>query len=388
MLKLFVPTLFLLTNLLIAQTIDMEKKLEELKKQFAPDSRVAIFEYTLDKQNKLLTVKTDNVDAVKKLGILRSSFGDFNLQVELLPAENLGDEVYGIINLSVANLRKEHRHASELVSQAILGTQVKVLQKSGEWYRIQTPDKYISWTDDDGLALKNFQDLDAWKISPKIIYLKEFGFSYKTPDENSMHVSDLVLGNILKLVAEEGEYYKVEYPDGRIAFVPISESAKYDLWLKSINPDAKKVIKTAYRFMGLPYLWGGTSAKGVDCSGFTKTVYFVNGILLPRDASQQILTGERVDTENGFENLKPGDLLFFGRKAEEGQKEKITHVAIYIGNMEFIHAAGKVKINSLDPKAPNFSKYRLETFIRAKRILNSLNKNGIETVNQSEFYSE
>ena len=97
--------------------------------------------------------------------------------------------------------------------------------------------------------------------------------------------------------------------------------------------------------------------------------------------------GILVDTENGFENLQKGDLLFFGFNGTEKKKERITHVGIYIGNMEFIHEAGRVKINSFDETKPNFSKYRFEHFIRARRIITSLNNNGITMVKDSKFYN-
>jgi cell wall-associated NlpC family hydrolase len=133
-------------------------------------------------------------------------------------------------------------------------------------------------------------------------------------------------------------------------------------------------------------LWGGTSAKGMDCSGFTKMVYFLNGIVLERDASQQVNQGSLIDTQNGFDKLQTGDLLFFGEHKTDSTKERVTHVAIYLGNYQYIHEAGRVKINSFDKDASNFNEYRLKHFIRAKRILNSIDKNGISSIKRNKFY--
>ncbi len=96
--------------------------------------------------------------------------------------------------------------------------------------------------------------------------------------------------------------------------------------------------------------------------------------------------GELVDTKDGWQNLQAGDLLFFGTKAKENKKERITHVAIYIGDGDFIHAAGRVKINSLNSSKSSYSEYRNNRFIRAKRILTSVGKNGIERILENSFY--
>ena len=111
----------------------------------------------------------------------------------------------------------------------------------------------------------------------------------------------------------------------------------------------------------------------------------MNGVIIPRDASQQVSIGEEVDTKNGFGNLQKGDLLFFGKKATEKSKERITHVAIYLGDMKYIHSSGRVRINSLDQNEEDFNKYRYDTFIRAKRILGSYSR-GENLLSKNSFY--
>jgi gamma-D-glutamyl-L-lysine dipeptidyl-peptidase len=90
--------------------------------------------------------------------------------------------------------------------------------------------------------------------------------------------------------------------------------------------------------------------------------------VLPRDASQQIQLGELVDTKQGWQNLQPGDLLFFGVPAQPGKPERVVHVGMWIGNTEFIHAASRVQVSSLNPDAANYDAFEHKRFLRAKRI--------------------
>ncbi len=365
------------------------KIIEDIKNQYAPDNRVAVFEITAIESANIFTLTGEtNIPEAKErlLNNLKTRSLNFIDHIRLLPEPELGDEIYGVVNLSVANIRSTPAHSAELAIQALLGTPVKIYKKAPGFYLIQTPDNYIAWVDEDGITRMNKPRLDEWLNYEKVIYTKEYGFSYSQSNEFSSRVSDLTAGNILINLGVEGNFYKVKYPDGRIAFVEMDNCENFITWLNKNNPIEADIVSTAESFMGIPYLWGGTSAKGMDCSGFTKTVYFLNGIVLPRDASQQVNTGILVDTENGFEKLRAGDLLFFGSQKNDSTKERITHVSIYIGNYQYIHAAGRVKINSFDKNAANFNEYRLDHFIRAKRILNSIDKNGVSSIKRNKFY--
>ncbi len=393
MLKLILITaIFLITNLKAQEmnSIDNYKKIvNEVKTKFAPDKRTAIFnvEVTQAEDKIILKGETNLPEAKEKL---LSKIIDKNLidEIELLPEKSLGENIFGIVNLSVANIRTAHENSAEMATQALMGTPVKIYKKFHGWFLAQTPDNYIGWIDNDGVQLMDDNEFTDWRNSKKAIVTVSYGFSRTSPDEKSLPVSDIVEGDIFKFLSEDGNYFKVEYPDKRIAFISSDKIQGYAEWLSSREITSKNILSTAESFMGIPYLWGGTSAKAFDCSGFTKTVYYLNGVMLPRDASQQVHTGEIVNTENGFENLQTGDLLFFGRKATDSTSEKVTHVALYIGNMEFIHASGRVRINSLDKNQYNFSEYRFNSFIRAKRILTSLDKNGIRKLQSIKYYSK
>jgi cell wall-associated NlpC family hydrolase len=399
--KLVITILFTFLPLtLIAQDkFDMEQIqsiIEEVKIKFAPDKRTAIFDVAVenlsadrhDENGSLILKGETNLPDAKDELLQKLNEYKLSEQIKLLPEAELEDKTYGIINLSVANLRTKPDHQTEMATQALLGTPIKILKKEKGWYLVQTPDEYISWVDGTGLFRVNYDSLAEWLNSEKIIYTNDFGFSYTAPDKSSERVSDLVIGDLLKYSGEEKGFCKVIYPDGKTAFIKSEECGPFNDWLDEVNPTAENIIKTAKSFMGIPYLWGGTSIKGMDCSGFTKMAFYLNGVVLPRDASQQVHTGEPVDTEERLENLQPGDLLFFGRKGTNTSKERITHVAIYIGDGDYIHASGKVRINSFAKYKPNYNAYRDDSFVRAKRVLTSIDSNGVTTILNNKFYNE
>ena len=367
---------------------DIQKIISEVQQKYAPDKRTAVFNVSpkiegegiqLSGETNLPVAKSELVNNLEKEGL------NIQDEIEILPAKNLGENIFGIIDISVATLRVKPEQQAELATQALLGCSVTLLKKVKGWFLVQTPDKYIAWLESGSFVPISKEQLSEWNSSDKVIFTSHYGFSYSKNNINSDPVSDLVIGNILKKIDIQGEFVKVEYPDKRVAFIPNSSCEDYKQWLNSSRLNAENIIATAKTFLGVPYLWGGTSAKLMDCSGFTRTVFFLNGIYLPRDASQQVNVGIPIDTKNGFENLHPGDLLFFGKKATETSKEKITHVGIYIGNDEFIHEAGMVHISSFDKSAKNFNAYRLKQFVRAKRIIGSVGENGVEALKSVQY---
>ena len=360
---------------------DIPKIIEEIRTKYAADKRTAIFNINFTSEEKFvyLSGETNLPEAKKELLSLleKSNVVD---QIIMLPSVDLGTKIYGIVNLSVADVRTKPEHSAELATQVLLGSRLKILKSSGEWYLVQCEDDYIGWMDNDGVYLMDHEKFDEWNKTKKIIVTAPFTFSYSEGNVYSTPVSDVVQGNLLKFISRKEDFIKVEFPDERIAFILNDQVQDYEEWLDERNQSYDAINFTAHMMMGIPYVWGGTSIKGLDCSGFTKRVFQLNGVQLPRDASQQVHIGELVDTKNGFDNLMPGDLLFFGSIDHITGKEKISHVAIYLGNLEFIHASGRVRINSFDNTKSNFAEGRLKTFIKAKRVLGSLGRNDVKLI--------
>jgi len=351
-----------------ADATPYQAQIEAVKKQFAPDSRTALFDV---KSNGTVLTGETNLPQAKAalLEQLQKEKKTFIDSIEVLPSAELKGRHYAVVTVSVANLRSKPGHPAELSTQATLGTPLRVWKGQRGWYYVQTPDHYLAWVDAGGIELMTEAQYARWSESKKIIYTRPFGFAYAAADKAGATASDLVYGNTLTVQKEDNAFYQVQFPDGRTAFIAKEEAMPYTVWASSRQPNGQNLVQTAYQLMGLPYLWGGTSFKGVDCSGFTKTVYFMNGLVLPRDASQQVAIGEPVDTKNGWNNLQPGDLLFFGTPAKDGKPERVVHVGMWIGgNQEFIHSASKVRISSFNASAPNYDPSELNRFLRAKRV--------------------
>jgi len=346
--------------------------LDSLKRVFAPDKRVAIFDITLEYMNGKLLAKGKTDQPKAKTALLEQLEGKKLVvvdSVEVLPSAHLEGKTYGLVVNSVGNLRSSPKHSAELATQATLGMPLKVLERQGTWYRVQTPDRYIAWLDSGALLTMAPSAFETWNKSPKLIFTDTYGFAYTTPTTEALRVSDLVMGDLLQLLETGNGFYKAAYPDGRIGYIPTEQAQPLEEWLPAAVPDSLALVEMAFKMRGVPYLWGGTSAKGVDCSGFTKTIFFMNGLVIPRDASQQVHAGEPIDTTEGFEQLQVGDLLFFGRKANDSLPEKVVHVGMWIGNGRFIHASNQVRISSMQPEDPLFDAYERNRYLRAKRLV-------------------
>lgn len=352
---------------------------EQIRKQYAPDGRTAVFEFLPDHEalgkHVLFTTEPAAAAAFERELVQNQLAGD--VTVHVMPDHSVGDRTKGIVNLSVANLRTQPRNQAEMATQLLMGTPVDLLHRQGGSYRVRTPEGYIAWIPVSAVAPKTNAEASAWKESEKVIFTSDYGFAYRDADDQSQRISDLVLGNILLAGPAADGYIAVTYPDGRTGFVRDDQVRPFDEWLATRQLLPANILAVAERMIGVPYLWGGTSNKGLDCSGFTKTAYYMNGLVIPRDASQQVLTGEpldvltdgKTDPEKILANLQPADLLFFAEAKEENPNARITHVAIYKGNGEFIHASGLVRINSFLPDAPNFDGHQNRTLVTARRYI-------------------
>jgi len=358
-----------------AEYPELKAVIDTVRILYVPDIRDDVFDITLSQRNgKPLIHGVTSVAEAKNdlLTRIRKIHPETIDSIIILPDENLGDNIFAVAKVSVADLRTSADYAGEMATQLILGTSMQILQNDQDWFRVKTPEGYVAWLQNGTVTQMNRKTHEQWESAPKVIFTCDYGFAYETPDENKQRSSDMVFGCLLQWKGDSGRFYTVAYPDGRQAYILKSQSQMYTDWKNSIRLTEESIVQKALELKGIPYSWGGTSVKAMDCSGFSKIVYLKHGIILKRDASQQAKTGIPVDISEGYSQLRPGDLLFFGKKAENNCKERIRHVAIYLGNMEFIHSAGDVHISSFDPAQPHYDRHNTKEFIRARRMLGEL----------------
>ncbi len=230
--------------------------------------------------------------------------------------------MFGICNLANIPLRIEPNDRSEIVSQVLFGEHFLVLEKQKQWIKIKL----------------QFDDYEGWVDEKQFQYISE-------KDYDNLNHQDIILNSDLIEYITGKDNFMMPVPLGSsLAFLENPEINSLDLIFEGSKTSGKKskseIISTSFLYLNAPYLWGGKTPFGIDCSGFTQMVYKLCGYKLLRDASQQSYQGEALSF---IEESEPGDLAFFDN--EEG---KIIHVGIMMKDNYIIHASGKIRIDRLD----------------------------------------
>jgi len=260
-----------------------------------------------------------------------------------------------VVVVPVANMYSKPETNADVVSQAIYSENVSILQDEHGWLHIETPDRYTGWIESSSLLRRA-----PYAISGRIARVESLFASLYRERDITEHapVVTIPLGTRLEITAEpdgsNGRWLAAQLPDGRSAWIQ-----RGDVSFSLAKDSIPEVIAWSKRFLGLPYLWGGTSTFGFDCSGLTQTLYRRLGHLMPRDADLQAAWSGLKPVAS--DELQPGDLLYFG-----SGPEKITHTGMYIGNGQFINATTwehpVVQISNLND--PHWTKL----FVCARRL--------------------
>lgn len=277
-------------------------------------------------------------------------------QIVMLPSPDFGELLYGLVIVPTAFSWGEPREGTNIQTQLLLGDWVFLLKEDVErgFLFVHGSDGYLGWVKSDAIVRIDEEAFLQWRDARRVTVIKDSiieglrlpaGASLPLPEHQGGFLTQ-----VLVPTDAQGATRAVSIPSDRLLFP------------KLVSP-GKTAVLTALDYLATPYVFGGRSRLGIDCSGLTGISYATLGLVLPRDARQQILVGQMVATPWSPKTLQAGDLIFFCN--EPG---RVTHTGLSLGGLRFVHASDpEVQVNSFDPNDPLYKEELLERFAFARR---------------------
>ncbi len=281
---------------------------------------------------------------------LRQAGFDFEVidSIFYLPEPFENDLAYGIVTAPYTMGRYKPVTKKHEGTEILYGEPVRLIRDAGELVQVQSPVGYLGYIPKSDLRTMTLSEWNRYHHGSQAVFLSNRVL------ENGLTVK---LGTRLPYLGED----QVLLADGSI--IKVSQD-NYMIVDPANNPLRASIISAAKHYLGLPYVWGGRSADGVDCSGFVMQAYSLNNIYLPRDTDEMANIGRIIGFPGWTDALLPGDLLFFA-----GTRRLVTHTGIYMGDGKVIHSLGSgVQVQSMNPDDPNYAASLVRRFIFAKRI--------------------
>jgi hypothetical protein len=321
----------------------LDAGIEAIRARHAPDPRLAAWDVRSG-EGKWVDGWAPSAEALAELRALAAETGA-HFAVRPLPDPALGAAIRGTAHRAVAHLRREPSHAAELVTQVLLGEEVLLLRAENEWLRVQAGDGYVAWVHRHSLVRDTPPDKadflrrlrsgepepGAWIVTGRAVVARA------GPGPLDPPVAELVQGGRVAAAAAEDlhlEAIEVRLPDGLAGWIPASAALPAERLEERFTRAGRAILDHAAQSLGSPYLWGGTSERGYDCSGLIQRIYGLHGVRMPRDSDQQFEVGQPIDPGPDHGAVQAGDLAFF---SESGGRA--THVGILAEGGRMLHCS-------------------------------------------------
>jgi gamma-D-glutamyl-L-lysine dipeptidyl-peptidase len=334
----------------------------QVRRDLVPDPRIEVFEVRTRRRTDGLVVAAATTvpaagDAFRRL--LHDAGVDAALDIRVLPDLALRPRSEALVRAPIVPVYRRPTMGSTQVTQYVMGARLTLLSRRGRFFRIRGEDAHVGWVHRGYLARGEPQWALAWERAEHGEPVVSLGA--EVHDEADRLFARLPWG--ARVILHAGG--RLLLPDGRSGHIGSGEVVAVDRLSDRFPPRGESVIRTARRWLGAPYLWGGVTPHGVDCSGLVQSVCWIHGMALPRDSDMQALVGAEVDSAPGFDGLRAGDLVFFA------EKRRVDHVGLSLGGSHIIHASagnGSVDVNDLAGET-DYERFLRRIFTGARRLL-------------------
>lgn len=337
--------------------------IDRIRAAHVPDFRSGIFDIRLEKRDGALVLAGETTDIVAADQLLeeagKAAGGSIVDEIVRLPDPALGTGVHGVVRAAIAPVYLDPALPAAQISQLVLGMRFDLLARSGDWLRVRGEDGYLGWIHEGYVQLGEREWAEQWERGTHGEPVVSLGAELIDEDGNAL--VRLPWG---ARVLRFGSSY--ELPDERRGSISTGEIIDVDRLADRFPARGDSIARTARRWHGTPYLWGGVTMSGADCSGYAQAVMWMHGIALPRDSDLQARVGVHIEPGPDFKDVRPGDLLFFAEHSA-----RVSHVAISLGGPWIIHSAlgnGGVAVNSLTGDL-EFEKRLKRLFTEVRRLL-------------------
>ncbi|MBT4419690.1 MAG: C40 family peptidase [Candidatus Marinimicrobia bacterium] len=335
------------------QHAEIHALIEKANIDFYLDQRIWYQDVQAQIDGSIITLTGEAFYSIPVKGIarkLKKAGYKFELidSVHYLPETFSDDLAYGIISEPYVMGRYKPVDHKQEGTEMLYGEPVRLIREKGKYLQVQSAIGYLGFIPKDALRRVKLEEWNRYHIGKHAV------FTENDTLENGMII---MMGTRLPYLRND----MLLLADG--SELELSPD-HYNLIDPANNPLRQEILKSAKQYLDLPYVWGGRSAEGVDCSGFVMQSYALNNIYLPRDSDEIANVGRMVGYPGWMEAMLPGDILFFA-----GSRRMITHTAIYMGDGKVIHSLGKgVQIQSMNPNDPDYAESLGRRFAFAKRI--------------------